>query len=97
MQKSNVERYAPHSSLREGAGTAVAVTEGASGQKTDCLQMGWYLLAGIEAMNFFNGMLWSNWLVLPAGGLPFLLRQERKESCPAQGGSNSLPLELLPP
>ena len=47
-QHANVARYKPHSSLREGAGTAVAVTEGASGGCSSGLLLGWYLIEFID-------------------------------------------------
>ena len=74
------------------------VTEGASGQETDDLLSDWYLLEVIVTrLQLFS--LLSNQPSASAcqQGLTFLLRQESKESCPAQGGNNSLPLELFPP
>src|SRR5699024_7939745 len=90
-----------HSSLREGAGTAIAVTEGASGRCSSGFIMGRYLLMGIDTMNFFHWVLSSNRLVLPAGGLTFLLRQESKQRSRLKGGttrsrSNCSPLENPP-
>ena len=75
--------------------------EGASGRCSSGLMKGWYLLVGIDTMNFFHWVLSSNRLVLPAGGHTFLLRQESKQRSRLKGGitrsrSNYSPLENPP-
>ena len=95
-------RHKPHSSLREGAVTALAVTEGASGRCSSGLLWGWYLLVGIVTQ-LEPFCLLSNQLSASAcqRGLTFLLRQESKQRSRLKGGatrsrSNCSPLENPP-